>query len=1372
MLALENTDPHLVPAPDRGSLPRGCFLLDGIGLHYNAGGNAIFNDDTQQMASICRTNAAFTPSIFTLIAGSDHGCAVMNNGSCFTEKTDMAYMNNAACKWCTNDDAVLVAVEPFHTEENFDILEIIGNNGSQNYSGTSGPNGVAVLAGSVLTFTSDWFGHEDGFYYCAEGTNFTMAPTVAPGAQALIPATERSALMDLYVALDGSNWLGCDQWGIGDPCEQGWGSWGAGENRQGEKCVVCQDGHVEMLQLCNNNLVGEIPSSIGNLTRLLKLDVTNNRISGEIPVTIQNITGLMVLWVGVNNISGPLLETLAPLTRLAMVDAPGNAINGTIPSDIGTWTDLNALWMANNQLSGPIPASLGNCSKLGGQHDYSQWPRVTLDHNRLSGRIPASFARLDWGSALPLLTHNDLTGAVPEEFCGKNATYIALFAHNNFTAVPGCLFHPPAQTVDLSNNRLTLIPSEICESSALMSFAAAHNDLVDLPTCLGARQPNLVSLDVSNNRITRLPPDLFRHPSTVIVSSNNITQQFPADMNFGDALLQFVAGRNHFTGGLPPALVGAPNLRFLDLSHSQLTGPVPPEICNATALQVCALQDNHLTGVLPGCIFDSTTLPVLATLKIGCQNSENVLPFEACPPPFEMAASGPGSMAALMASIPTLARTDVVPHPTENLRGVSSAPAPLDPDYSIGLNELSVAVGVICGTLGLTVLLATHVLCGHRGGITVLDKFPQYGSVVDKVEGNLHSHEYLNRGAKGAETGLGGFFNVVKVGLLVFFVVQSIATYCLDGLLLQSSNTPATVFLPAGAINFTLTVGPASGHKPVLLHQVADPWMTDLLEYRGFTPQQALDLTSDAEGSSTYTFPLGWDPLNGTRTLSVWVNSTHLANASGMEWTLTSGAVLQGRAPNSKLADAMPSVSGSARVLPTKNRTCIRYQAVTAPNSAIGYLGNCSNFSAFERFAGGDTGQLWTVPGYEFTVGYGHALPGRTPACAAVTYLGPCAEYASDPVWVVPGRSAPTALFGPDRFFCPKEVKLFITATPRTQFTPYDPLSGTDHFSRKTFDFELTGTASSMHYDYAKSGIWRVPSLYRQRPSGLNKADPAFMCPECVYVDECPPAKITVVISRGKLGLTETLVRQVGVIQFGPALLASCLSLAALFLMGYDLIGSKFNARSQAIGWANQATEAALASGSDAGKIADSDKYQAHSMLSNRRAAGSFTVYSSPDDPNTAILCFWNRKDRDGAIVEIKLKLLGTKAVLLSHPLSPGGGVVEIEFSSMLLAIKTLSVGDVPGAGVVYLTMLLTPTKQERRASTLSMSVSSPITDARNRSMREQQSSTSETSRRVDHRYREFHNPAFHGKLDDDATSDSYLSVAPLNEPLLPQGQD
>jgi hypothetical protein len=77
---------------------------------------------------------------------------------------------------------------------------------------------------------------------------------------------------------------------IGNIVWAGWGPWepdahgvGCGQSRDGGMMVMDLD-------LCENNLAGEIPKEIGQLRSLTSLNLMNNRLIGAIPRTLKRLT--------------------------------------------------------------------------------------------------------------------------------------------------------------------------------------------------------------------------------------------------------------------------------------------------------------------------------------------------------------------------------------------------------------------------------------------------------------------------------------------------------------------------------------------------------------------------------------------------------------------------------------------------------------------------------------------------------------------------------------------------------------------------------------------------------------------------------------------------------------------------------------------------------------------------------------------------------------------------------------------------------------------------------------------------------------------------------------------------------------------------
>ena len=102
-------------------------------------------------------------------------------------------------------------------------------------------------------------------------------------------ATDRAALVALYNATDGANWLNNGNWLSNAPM----GHW--------HGVTTDSDGRVTYLDLINNQLTGEIPAELGNLTHL---DLPYNQLTGEIPAELGSLAGLERLFLGGNGLTG------------------------------------------------------------------------------------------------------------------------------------------------------------------------------------------------------------------------------------------------------------------------------------------------------------------------------------------------------------------------------------------------------------------------------------------------------------------------------------------------------------------------------------------------------------------------------------------------------------------------------------------------------------------------------------------------------------------------------------------------------------------------------------------------------------------------------------------------------------------------------------------------------------------------------------------------------------------------------------------------------------------------------------------------------------------------------------------------------------
>ena len=195
------------------------------------------------------------------------------------------------------------------------------------------------------------------------------------------------ALVALYNATGGDNWTNNEGWLTETPLKD----W-KGIN-------TFRDGTVDSLYLEDNNLIGEIPAELANLTART-LDLSKNRLSGEIP---EGLCSGILLDLSNNQLSGQIPQGLVDCGPSTLY-LHNNQLSGEIPAELGEEPELRRLRLDNNQLSGEIPGDLAN----------STMTDLNLANNQLSGEIGAVWADLPKLWSLNL-RGNPLSGCIPAD---------------------------------------------------------------------------------------------------------------------------------------------------------------------------------------------------------------------------------------------------------------------------------------------------------------------------------------------------------------------------------------------------------------------------------------------------------------------------------------------------------------------------------------------------------------------------------------------------------------------------------------------------------------------------------------------------------------------------------------------------------------------------------------------------------------------------------------------------------------------------------------------------------------------------------------------------------------------------------------------
>ncbi|XP_073147397.1 receptor-like protein EIX2 [Henckelia pumila] len=175
--------------------------------------------------------------------------------------------------------------------------------------------------------------------------------------------------------------------------------------------------YLKFLSLQSNGFYGEIPQNLCQPPQLQLLNLASNNIRGQIPECIKNLTGMIEEHSTIEYLildvdyGGSILEIVNGIERrytktmpfLTSLDLSNNNIVGEIPRNITKLIGLRNLDLAGNLLAGRIPEDIGAMQEL---------ISLDLSRNNLSGQIPSSLSSLNYLTHLNL-SFNDLSGRIP-----------------------------------------------------------------------------------------------------------------------------------------------------------------------------------------------------------------------------------------------------------------------------------------------------------------------------------------------------------------------------------------------------------------------------------------------------------------------------------------------------------------------------------------------------------------------------------------------------------------------------------------------------------------------------------------------------------------------------------------------------------------------------------------------------------------------------------------------------------------------------------------------------------------------------------------------------------------------------------------------
>ncbi|KAM3262812.1 hypothetical protein ACQJBY_053123 [Aegilops geniculata] len=305
------------------------------------------------------------------------------------------------------------------------------------------------------------------------------------------------------------------------------------------------------LNLSNAGFAGQIPAGIGNLTKLVSLDLSSNDgLSGAIPEFFAELRSLAVLQLSNNDFNGSFPRGIFQLMTLRVLDLSGNSeLSGDLP-ELPAGSLLEVLDLSGASFSGVMPSSISNLKRL-----------KTLDmsssNGRFSGGLPASISELKSLSFLDLSNSGFRIGQLPATL-GRLQSMSTLRLRD--CGVSGA------------------IPSSIQNLTRLSELDLSQNNLTGaMPTWRKGAFTNLKTLQLCCNSLSGPIPAFF----------------------FSLPRLEFISlMSNHFDGPLQEFSDPSPSLASIYLNYNQLNGSVPKSFFSLMSLQTLDLSRNGLSGTV------------------------------------------------------------------------------------------------------------------------------------------------------------------------------------------------------------------------------------------------------------------------------------------------------------------------------------------------------------------------------------------------------------------------------------------------------------------------------------------------------------------------------------------------------------------------------------------------------------------------------------------------------------------------------------------------------------------------------------------------------------------------------------------------------
>ncbi|XP_073101426.1 receptor-like protein EIX2 [Elaeis guineensis] len=402
--------------------------------------------------------------------------------------------------------------------------------------------------------------------------------------------------------------------------------------------------HLEQLYLSHNEISGEIPDLFGKLHKLRYLALSKNHITGNIQRFIRNqckLNILQALFLSYNQIGGEIPEILGQLSTLQSLSLASNSFTGHLTkAHFANLTRLDFLDLSNNSFELSlnqdwIPPFNARYIRMDSCHlgpKFPTWLRtqtnlegLSLCENDISNGFPTWFWDLNSISYLNV-SHNSITGLLPTSLGGQQYDTFDVSSNNIHGPIPE-LNTSYLYIMILSNNSFSgSIPLSFAKATNLAFFILSHNRINgSIPQFL-CNLPSLEVLDLSNNNLSGELHHYRDKPREQMIDSQKDSKlEHSLDSMTCPANLQSLHLRkNKLSGNLPSWLKYCKQLVVLDFSENTFSGNLPVWIGKSLrSLRVLSLRLNFFNGNIP---LQLSRLTSLQVLDLACNNFSGALP--------------------------------------------------------------------------------------------------------------------------------------------------------------------------------------------------------------------------------------------------------------------------------------------------------------------------------------------------------------------------------------------------------------------------------------------------------------------------------------------------------------------------------------------------------------------------------------------------------------------------------------------------------------------------------------------------------------------------------------------------------------------------